>query len=143
MFLQAVTRISFGKSSNIFRKLIVVLILDFLINLININLKVYIIVLNKTIASSFKFVGEKLITRYFTEDVPTGLVPISSLGQLLGIPTPTIDSVIHLASILCGIDFMKEGRTVDKLHIENFLKEKLFTSEVAQERSYIKKRDKT
>ena len=89
------------------------------------------------------YAPKQLITRYFTEDVPTGLVPISSLGQFLGIPTPTIDSVIHLASILCGIDFMKEGRTVDKLQIENFLKEKLFTIEVAQERSYVKKRDKT
>lgn len=67
----------------------------------------------------------ELIMRYFTEDVPTGLVPIASLGNFLEINTPTINSIIHLSSILCGIDFMKEGRTIEKLQIGNYIRERL------------------
>ncbi|TXT57098.1 MAG: NAD/NADP octopine/nopaline dehydrogenase [Promethearchaeota archaeon] len=59
----------------------------------------------------------ELKTRYFTEDVPTGLVPLASLGKFLNIETPTIDSIIHLSGILCGIDFWKVGRNVESLNI--------------------------
>jgi len=55
--------------------------------------------------------------RYITEDVPMSLVPIASLGDMLGIPTPTVKTIIHLANILHGCDYWKEGRTVDKLGI--------------------------
>ncbi len=72
---------------------------------------------------------KQLITRYFTEDVPTGLVPIASLGKYLGIATPIIDSVIHLASILCGIDFSKIGRTVENLGVKNILEERILEIE--------------
>ena len=57
--------------------------------------------------------------RYLDEDVPTSLVPISSIGKKFNIQTPTIDSIIHLASILSNKDYMKEGRTVERLHLEN------------------------
>ncbi len=63
-----------------------------------------------------------LITRYFTEDVPTGLVAMASLGRFLGIKTPTIDAIIHLSSIICGKDFLKDGRTVERLKLENYIK---------------------
>jgi len=53
--------------------------------------------------------------RYITEDVPMSLVPIASLGDMLGAPTPTIKSIIHLASVLHGRDFWAEGRTVERL----------------------------
>jgi opine dehydrogenase len=53
--------------------------------------------------------------RYITEDVPTSLVPIASLADCLGVPVPTIKTIIHLASILHGCDYMKEGRTVERL----------------------------
>lgn len=56
-----------------------------------------------------------LETRYIWEDVPTGLVPLSSLGDLLGVPTPTIDMVIDLANRVCGFDFRKNGRTLERL----------------------------
>lgn len=62
-----------------------------------------------------------LITRYFIEDVPTGLVPTASLGEYLQIDTPIINSIINIASILCGIDFKQEGRTIEKLELENYL----------------------
>ncbi|MFX1572928.1 MAG: NAD/NADP octopine/nopaline dehydrogenase family protein [Promethearchaeota archaeon] len=67
---------------------------------------------------------KQLITRYFTEDVPTGLVPISSLAKLLEVETPLIDSVINLSSILCGIDFRSEGRTIEELEIIDYIKKR-------------------
>ncbi|MDD3643178.1 MAG: NAD/NADP octopine/nopaline dehydrogenase family protein, partial [Candidatus Krumholzibacteria bacterium] len=55
--------------------------------------------------------------RYITEDVPAGLVPIASIGEMLGVPTPTIRAIIHIASVMHGIDYWKEGRTVERLGI--------------------------
>lgn len=55
--------------------------------------------------------------RYVTEDVPMSLVPMASLGDMLGIPTPTIKSFIHLASVIHGCDYWGEGRTVERLGI--------------------------
>lgn len=56
--------------------------------------------------------------RYILEDVPMSLVPIASIGEMLGVPVPTIRTIIHLASIIHGRDFWKEGRTVDRLGIK-------------------------
>ena len=55
--------------------------------------------------------------RYISEDVPMSLVPLSSLGQSLGVPTPTIDMIIQLAQLLHGKDYRREGRTVERLGI--------------------------
>jgi opine dehydrogenase len=55
--------------------------------------------------------------RYICEDVPASLVPIASIGEMLGVPTPTIRSIIHLASVMHGVDYWKEGRTLDRLGI--------------------------
>ncbi|MFH1825658.1 MAG: NAD/NADP octopine/nopaline dehydrogenase family protein [Candidatus Firestonebacteria bacterium] len=55
--------------------------------------------------------------RYIFEDVPMSLVPISSIGDMLGVPTPTIKSIIYFASIMHGVNYCKEGRTVEKLGI--------------------------
>jgi len=61
----------------------------------------------------------RLNMRYITEDVPTSLVPISSVGKKFGVSTPTIDAIIHLASILTSTDYWKEGRTVERLNIKD------------------------
>ena len=57
-------------------------------------------------------------TRYITEDVPIGMVLISSVGKLLGIPTPTFDSVIHLCGVVNDTDYLSSGRNLSKLGIE-------------------------
>ncbi len=59
----------------------------------------------------------RLNTRYLTEDVPTSLVPIASVGKKFGIETPTIDSIIKLACILNQTDYWSIGRTVENLNI--------------------------
>lgn len=53
--------------------------------------------------------------RYISEDVPMSLVPISSIGAMLGAATPTIDMIIELGSMLHGVDYRAEGRTVERL----------------------------
>jgi len=60
-----------------------------------------------------------LNTRYIYEDVPCSLVPISSIAEKFGIETPTIDTIIRLANIISGRDFLQEGRTVEKLGLKN------------------------
>lgn len=55
--------------------------------------------------------------RYIWEDIPMSLVPLSSIGNMLGVPTPTIDMVIELGSMLHGTDYRAAGRTVERLGI--------------------------
>lgn len=56
--------------------------------------------------------------RYITEDVPMSLVPIASIGEYLGVSTPTIKAFIHIASIIHNINYWEEGRNVKRLGIE-------------------------
>jgi len=53
--------------------------------------------------------------RYIAEDVPTSLVPTASLGRMLGVPTPTIEAIIHMANQVQECDYWQTGRTVEKL----------------------------
>lgn len=55
--------------------------------------------------------------RYITEDVPFGLVTLASLGDLAGVPCPTMKSLTKLASVMNEVDYWKEGRTVRELGI--------------------------
>lgn len=55
---------------------------------------------------------KSIYTRYISEDIPMSLVPIASLGELSGVPTPTIDAIIRLGSLLHQVDYLAEGRTV-------------------------------
>lgn len=76
---------------------------------------------------------QTLKMRYIDEDVPTSLVPISSIGKKFNVPTPTIDSVINLASILNNKNYLKEGRTVERLHLENLTLKELRRLAIGQD----------
>ena len=54
-------------------------------------------------------------TRYISEDIPMGMVLLSSLGTLLDVPTPTADALIHLGSVIHDTDYRTPGRTVARL----------------------------
>ncbi len=56
--------------------------------------------------------------RYIFEDVPASLVPMASLGDLLGVATPVIKSIIQLASIVHGEDYWSGGRTAERLGLQ-------------------------
>lgn len=53
--------------------------------------------------------------RYVHEDVGYGLVPMAALGRVAGVATPTMDALIQLASLSLGLDFSRDGLTLDKL----------------------------
>ncbi|NIM89993.1 MAG: NADP transhydrogenase subunit alpha [Candidatus Aminicenantes bacterium] len=61
---------------------------------------------------------DRLHHRYIDEDVPMSLVPLASIGEMLKVATPTIKFIIHMASLMRGIDFWEVGRTVEKLGIK-------------------------
>lgn len=61
---------------------------------------------------------DRLHHRYIDEDVPMSLVPLASIGEMLKVETPTIRSIIYLASIMRGINFWEIGRTVETLGIK-------------------------
>lgn len=56
--------------------------------------------------------------RYITEDVPCSLVPMSSIGHKFGVKVELMDSLITLASTMHGRDYRAEGRTVERLGID-------------------------
>lgn len=53
--------------------------------------------------------------RYITEDASTGVSLMISLGEMLNMPTPIAKALITLASTINGVDYLKEGRTIEKL----------------------------
>jgi len=53
--------------------------------------------------------------RFIEEDVPMGLVPLSGFGKIFGVPTPTIDFLINVASFIRETDYRKMGRTPEYL----------------------------
>lgn len=59
-----------------------------------------------------------LKNRYFTEDIPYGLVAWSELGNMLNIPTPLINAFIEIGSIIIEQKPRETGRTLSKLGIE-------------------------
>ena len=56
-----------------------------------------------------------LDVRHLTEDIPYGLVTFSSLGKMLGVPTPVSDSIIKISEVLLDRDFWSMGRTVEAM----------------------------
>jgi opine dehydrogenase len=68
---------------------------------------------------------EHLKDRYVTEDVPYGMVLVSTLGDLLKIPTPTHDAVIQLTSVINRTNYWKMGRGVKELGVLNLNKQGL------------------
>jgi opine dehydrogenase len=69
---------------------------------------------NKTIRSP-----PSLDHRYVHEDVGFGLVPFAALGQVASVATPTIDAMIQLASLATGVDYRRNGLTLDRLGLKD------------------------
>jgi opine dehydrogenase len=68
---------------------------------------------NKTVKSP-----TSLDHRYMHEDVGFGLVPMAALGELVGIATPTINALVHVAGLAVGIDYRQDGLTLERLGLE-------------------------
>lgn len=68
----------------------------------------------------------KLDHRYLTEDVGYSLCFLTDLAARLGVPTPVMDAVISIASVVLGRDFRGEGvRTLSTLGLDGMSPEEL------------------
>ncbi|MGI6034439.1 MAG: NAD/NADP octopine/nopaline dehydrogenase family protein [Limnochordia bacterium] len=63
--------------------------------------------------------------RFIDEDVPFALMLLSSVGRILGTPTPLTDAIISIASVLRKTDFRANGRGSESLGIQGLTKEEL------------------
>ncbi len=66
-----------------------------------------------------------IFTRQLTEDIPTGLLPMSELGHLANIDTPLMDSIITIVSTLLNTDFRTSGRTLGNLGLGDKTKKQI------------------
>ncbi|GAI60830.1 unnamed protein product [marine sediment metagenome] len=70
--------------------------------------------------------GPSLVkSRYITEDIPYGLVPIAKLGRHFNVVTPVIDAVIELASVINQTNYWKEGMSLEELGLATLSTEEL------------------
>ena len=59
------------------------------------------------------------------ESMPYFLVPLSHLGRVLGVPTPTTDAIIQLAQVVAGVDYRREGLALEQIGIAGLTKEQM------------------
>jgi len=55
--------------------------------------------------------------KFITEDVPTGLIPMSALGAAAAVRTPAIDALVEVVRSMTGKDFAAGDRTLEHLGI--------------------------
>jgi opine dehydrogenase len=58
--------------------------------------------------------------RYLFEDVPMSLVPMVALGQRYGVSVRGMDSIIRLACFVHRTDYWRQGRTLDRMGVEQW-----------------------
>ena len=63
--------------------------------------------------------------RQITEDIPTGIVPMSELGKVASVPTPLFDALITMCSTLLQTNFKECGRNLTKLGWGELSKEEI------------------
>ena len=73
----------------------------------------------------FAFDPADILLEVAREDVPYGLMPLAALARQLDIPTPTIDAIIHLQTLVSGEDFQQQGISLDDLGLANMSVEQI------------------
>ena len=68
---------------------------------------------------------DSIWNRYLTEDCPNGLVPWSELGKLCGVPTPTMDAIISIYSLVHERDWREQGLRLDVLGLDGMTVEQI------------------
>lgn len=64
----------------------------------------------------WEIAGQKKIdTRYVTEDIPTGLVPMMAVADLFGVPCDIMRTIAKLGSYMLDRDLIGTGRTLENL----------------------------
>ena len=70
--------------------------------------------------------------RYINEDIPMSLVPMASLGNMLGIRVRGMESIIRLACIIRNKNYWQIGRTVENLGLSNQIPANLLSMAVGK-----------
>jgi opine dehydrogenase len=68
-----------------------------------------------------------IYSRQLLEDIPMGIVPCIELAKVAGIKMPLFQSILNICSELLGVDFLSEGRTLDKLGLEGMSVDEIVT----------------
>ncbi|MBT4269486.1 MAG: NADP transhydrogenase subunit alpha [Deltaproteobacteria bacterium] len=78
--------------------------------------------LHDTVRANQAYAGIKgqktLDTRYLTEDIPTGLYPMVSLGKLLGVSVARMETLVKLSEYLLKKDLTSDARSVHNLGLD-------------------------
>ena len=64
--------------------------------------------------------------RYVTEDIACGLAFLVSVADYAGVEVPAARSLLTLAGVVAGVDYMKEGRTLGSFGLKSLAKPELF-----------------
>ena len=73
----------------------------------------------KNTAAYWNVKGPAVIeSRYVFEDLPTGILPMTQLARVAGVPTPMMDAVLQFLSVMTGKDYFHRGRTLKALGLE-------------------------
>ena len=67
----------------------------------------------------------RLQHRFFLEDIPYGMIPMETLGEIINVETPIISSIINLGLKLTGKDLKAEARDLRKLGLDQVDREGL------------------
>lgn len=65
-------------------------------------------------------VGQKVTSRYLTEDVPGLLVPALCLARKAGVSMPIVEATVKIASVVHGTDYLARGLTLETLDLDGF-----------------------
>lgn len=66
--------------------------------------------------------GPKTLShRYFTEDLPYGLVPYLKLGRKLGVDTPVLSSLLYLLGVYMQENYAEQGPDLVNLPLSRYL----------------------
>jgi opine dehydrogenase len=71
--------------------------------------------LKQVSAYQYQISPDGLSHRYISEEVPYGLVPLTEIAKVIGIPTPCMNSIIEIASAANGQNYRENGRTLEKM----------------------------
>ena len=68
---------------------------------------------------------KELYTRHVSEDIPYGIMPVTSIARFLGIKTPALNAICDLCRAVFGKDWTDEARTLETLGLIDMTREKL------------------
>ncbi|MGE4484151.1 MAG: NAD/NADP octopine/nopaline dehydrogenase family protein [Oscillospiraceae bacterium] len=66
-------------------------------------------------------------TRYITEDVPCGLIPMIAIAAILGVKVPAMEALVTMCGVITNEQYEQNGRNMDRLGIRNINKEGLLS----------------